>query len=396
MMARTEILTGNYAVAYGAKLSRVQVISAYPITPQTSIVEKLDEFVESGELDARYVRVESEHSAMAACIGAAATGARAFTATSSHGLMYMSELVWWAGLGKFPLVMAVVCRALAPPWSIWSEHNDVLAHRDSGWIIFFAEDNQEVLDLIIQSYRICEDERVLQPVMVALDAFILSHTSTPVSIPEQSDVDGYLPPPGSRRKPFILDIENPLTHGNLTYPEYFMEFRYEIEKSMNSARRVIVEAGRRYGEITGRYYDSLVEDYRCSDADVVLVNVGSSSGDAKEAVDLLRDEGYRVGLLKLRAIRPFPFEDLRRICDGKRYIGVFDRNYSFGYGGILHCEVSSALSGIKVPVQGFVGGLGGRDVTVDNYVNIFKTLIDMADRGVEPKPPLWVGLREVV
>jgi len=218
----------------------------------------------------------------------------------------------------------------------------------------------------------------------------------PVSIPEQSDIDEYLPTPGSRRKPFILDPDDPLTHGNLTYPEYFMEIRYEIEKSMNSARRVIIEAGRRYGEITGRYYDSLVEDYRCGDADIVLVNVGSSCGDAKEAVDLLRDEGYKVGLLKLRTVRPFPFEDLRRICSGKRYIGVFDRNYSFGYGGILHCEVSSALSGIKVPIQGFIGGLGGRDITLDDYVWVFKILVDMADRGVEPKPPIWVGLRGVV
>ncbi|MEM0084772.1 MAG: transketolase C-terminal domain-containing protein [Candidatus Methanomethylicia archaeon] len=392
-MAKIEILTGNYAAAYAAKLSRVQVVSAYPITPQTTIVEKIAEFVESGELKAKYVCVESEHSAMAACIGASATGARAFTATSSHGLMYMSELVWWAGLGKFPLVMAVVCRALGPPWSIWTEHNDVLAHRDSGWIIFFAEDNQEVLDLIIQSYRISEDERVLQPAMVALDAFILSHTAMPVSIPDQSDVDGYLPIPGSRTKPFILDPKNPLTHGNLTYPDHLMEIRYEIEKSMNSARKVIIEAGRKYGDITGRYYDSLIEEYKCSDADVVLISVGSSSGDVKDAVDSLREEGYKVGSIKLRTIRPFPFEELRSICNDKRYIGVLDRNFSFGFGGIVYCEVSSALNGFKVPVQSFIAGLGGRDITVDDCKYMFKVLIDMADKGLEPKPPIWVGLK---
>jgi len=392
-MARVEILTGNYAAAYAAKLSRVQVISAYPITPQTTIVEKLAEFIGNGELKAKYVCVESEHSAMAACIGASATGARAFTATSSHGLMYMSELVWWAGLGKFPLVMAVVCRALGPPWSIWTEHNDFLAHRDCGWIMFFAEDNQEVLDLIIQSYRISEDERVLQPAMVALDAFILSHTSMPVSIPDQSDVDGYLPPPGSRIKPFILDPKNPLTHGNLTYPDHFMEIRYEIEKSMMNAKKVIVEAGRRYGEITGRYYDSLIEDYMCSDADVILISVGSSSGDVKDAVGSLRDEGYKVGLLKLRTLRPFPFEELRSICSGKRYVGVLDRDFSFGFGGIIYCEVSSALHGLKVPVQNFIAGLGGRDITVDDCRHMFKMLIDMADKGLEPKPPIWIGLR---
>lgn len=392
-MAKIEILTGNYAAAYAAKLSRVQVISAYPITPQTTIVEKIAEFVESGVLKAKYVCVESEHSAMAACIGASATGARAFTATSSHGLMYMSELVWWAGLGKFPLVMAVVCRALGPPWSIWTEHNDVLAHRDSGWIIFFAEDNQEVLDFIIQSYRISEDERVLQPAMVALDAFILSHTAMPVSIPDQSDVDGYLPIPGSRTKPFVLDPKNPLTYGNLTYPDYFMEIRYEIEKSMNFARKVIIEAGKKYGEITGRYYDSLIEGYRCSDADVVLISVGSSSGDVRDAVDSLRDEGYKVGSIKLRTIRPFPFEELRNICSGKRYIGVLDRDFSYGFGGVIYCEVSSALHGIKVPIQSFIAGLGGRDITIDDCNYMFKVLIDMADRGLSPKPPLWIGLR---
>ncbi|MEM2136538.1 MAG: transketolase C-terminal domain-containing protein [Candidatus Methanomethylicia archaeon] len=393
-MAKIEILTGNYAVAYGAKLSRVQVVSAYPITPQTTIVEKLADLVSKGELNAKYVCVESEHSAMAACIGASATGARAFTATSSHGLLYMSELVWWAGLGKFPLVMAVVCRALAPPWSIWTEHNDVLAHRDCGWIIFFAEDNQEVLDLVIQSYRIGEDERVLQPVMVALDAFILSHTSAPVSIPEQVDIDGYLPPPGCRKLPYILDPDNPYTYGNMTSPEYFMELRYEIERSMNSARKVIVESGKRYGEITGRYYDSLIEPYKCGDANVLLISVGSSVGDGKEAVDRLRDDGYNVGLVKLRTIRPFPFEELKSICGGRRYIGVLDRNYSFGFGGVVYSEVSSALQGLGVPIQGFIAGLGGRDITIEDYASIFKILIDMADRGLEPKIPLWIGLKE--
>lgn len=394
-MARIEVLTGNHAAAYAAKLSRVQVVSAYPITPQTTIIERLAEFIGRKELNAKYICVESEHSAMAACIGASATGARTFTATSAHGLMYMSELVWWAGLGKFPLVMAVVCRALGPPWSIWTEHNDFLAHRDSGWIMFFAEDNQEVLDLIIQSYRISEDENVLQPAMIALDAFILSHTSTPISIPEQSDIDNYLPPPGSRIKPFILDPSNPLTHGNLTYPDSLMEIRSEIEKSMNYARKVIVEAGREYGNITGRYYDSLIENYMCNDADVILISVGSSSGDAKDAVKLLRDEGYNVGLIKLRTIRPFPFEELRTICNGKRYIGVIDRNYSFGFGGIIYCEVSSALHGLKVPIQSFIAGLGGRDITINDCKFMFKLLINMADKNLEPRPPMWIGLRGV-
>ncbi|MCS7384238.1 MAG: pyruvate ferredoxin oxidoreductase [archaeon GB-1867-097] len=395
-MGVSKVLTGNYAVANAVKLAKVQVVAAYPITPQTTIVEKIAQFVENGELNAKYIRVESEHSAMAACIGASATGARAFTATSSHGLMYMSEVVWWAGLGKFPMVMAVVTRALAPPWSIWSEHNDVLAHRDCGWIIFFAEDNQEVLDLTIQSFRISEDEKVLQPVMVTLDAFILSHTATPVSIPNQSDVDGYLPPPGSRRLPFILDPANPLTHGNLAYPRNFMEFRYEIERSMDNARRIIVEAGREYGKITGRYYDSLIEPYRCSDADAVLICMGSSAGDAKDAVDILRDEGYNIGAVKLRTIRPFPYEELRDICRNKRIIGVVDRDYSFGFGGIMHGEIKSALSDLHIPVQGFIAGLGGRDIRVEDFIQMGRKLYHIIESGVGEFPPIWINLRREV
>jgi len=395
MVVVTEVLTGNYSVAHAVRLSRAQVIAAYPITPQTTIVEKIAQFVEGGEMNAKYMRVESEHSAMAACIGASATGARAFTATSSQGLLYMSELVWWAGLGKFPMVMAVVTRAMAPPWSIWSEHNDVLAHRDCGWVIFFAESNQEVLDLTIQSFRISEDERVIQPVMVSLDAFILSHTATPVSLPDQSDVDDFLPPLGSRRLPFILDPANPAAYGNLAYPKDFMEFRYEVARSMEHARDVIVEAGREYGKITGRYYDSLVEGYRCSDADVVLIGMGSSVGDAKDAVDMLRDKGYSVGVIKLRTLRPFPFDEIRDISRGKKFVGVVDRDFSFGFGGIGYGEVSSAIGG-RVPVQGFIAGLGGRDITVKDYVAIGERLVDMADKGLEPMSPIWIDLKREV
>ncbi|RLI00947.1 pyruvate ferredoxin oxidoreductase [Candidatus Bathyarchaeota archaeon] len=395
-MVVSKVLTGNYAVAHAVKLSRAQVIAAYPITPQTTIVEKLAQFVESGELKARYIRVESEHSAMAACIGASATGARAFTATASHGLLYMSEMVWWAGMGRYPMVMAVVTRAIGPPWSIWTEHNDVLAHRDCGWIIFFAEDNQEVFDLTIQAFRISEDERVLQPAMVTLDAFILSHTAAPVMMPEQSEVDNYLPPPGSRKLPYTLDIANPVTHGNLMYPDWFMEFRYQIAQAMERAKKVIVEAGREYGKMTGRYYDSLIETYKCSDANVAIVSTGSSAGDAKDAVDILRDEGYKVGAIKLRTIRPFPVEELRSVCGGLKAVGVVDRDYSYGYGGILHNEVKSAIQGLNVTTQSFIAGLGGRDITVKDFISIGKRLAEIAEKGLEEQPPIWINLKKEV
>jgi len=395
-MVLSEVLTGNYAVAYAAKMARVQVIAAYPITPQTTIVEKLAQFVESGELNAKYIRVESEHSAMAACIGAAATGARAFTATASHGLLYMSEMVWWAGMGRYPIVMAVVTRAIGPPWSIWTEHNDVLAHRDSGWIIFFAEDNQEVFDLTVQAFRIAENEKVLQPVMVTLDAFILSHTAAPVLMPDQNQVDEFLPPPGSRKLPYRLDPNNPITHGNLTYPDYFMELRYEIMRAMENAKQVIIDTGRKYGEMTGRYYDGLIEKYKCSNAKAIIIAMGSSAGDAKEAADLLRDEGYEVGVIKMRTIRPFPFEELRETCRNAKIIGVVDRNYSYGFGGIIHGEVKSALNGLKITVQNFIAGLGGRDITVNDFINMGKKLIEMADKGLGEQPPIWINLKKEV
>lgn len=395
-MALGKVLTGNYAVAEAVRLSRVQVISAYPITPQTTIVERLARFVESGQLRAKFIRVESEHSAMAACIGASATGARVFTATSSHGLLYMSEMVWWAGMGRYPMVMAVVTRAIAPPWSVWSEHNDALAHRDCGWIIYFAEDNQEVFDYVIQAYRVTEDERVLQPVMVTLDAFILSHTYAPVFMLDQSEVDGYLPEPGARRLPYILDVENPVTHGNLMYPEHLMEFRYQIQRAMENAKQVIVEAGRKYGKISGRYYEGLIETYRCDDAKTAIISIGSSTGDGKEAVDILRDEGYEIGFIKLRVIRPFPAEELRDVCRGLKVVGVVDRSISYGLGGIVHGEVKTALKGLKTTVQGFIAGLGGRDIRVEDFVEVGRTICEMVDKGVEEKPPIWVNLRREV
>jgi len=394
-MGETLILTGNYAAAHGARLARAQFIAAYPITPQTTIVEKLAEFVETGKLNAKYLRVESEHSAMAAVIGASATGLRVFTATASHGLAYMHEMVIWAAGARLPIVMAVVGRAFAPPWNIWNEHTDMLMERDTGWMIFLSENNQEVLDTVIQAYRIAEDERVLLPAIVGLDAFILSHTYMPVELPDQEVVDKFLPP--RKPAPFLLDPENPITHGNVIYPDYYMEVRYHIHEYMEKAKEVIKEVDREWGWLTGRSYGGLIDCYKCEDADVIVASVGSSAGDAKTAADRLRERGYRAGVARIRAFRPFPREELIRIASRVKAVGVVDRNLSPSIGGILYNEVKAALYDMRnpPPVQGYIAGLGGRDITVNDYINIFLETYRMVEEG--EKPTLrWVNLKEEV
>jgi len=397
-MSKFKILTGNYAVAYGVKLCKPQLIAAYPITPQTSIVEKLSEFVEKGELKAKMLRVESEHSAMAAVIGAALAGARTFTATSSQGLLYMHEGVWMAAAARLPIVMAIVTRAIFPPWSIWTDHGDLLDQRDTGWIICMAEDNQEVLDLIIQAYRIAEDERVLLPIMVGLDAFILSHTATPVEIPDEDIVDSYLSEPGAGTSRLRISFENPLTYYNLAFPDSYMEFRYLTQEAMERAKRVIKEADKKYYKLVGRGYGGLVEKYRCEDADIVIVSIGASTGDAKEAADKLRDKGYKVGVLRLRFVRPFPEEELKETLLNKKLVIVIDRAISFGKGGILYTEVSSVLhSNGKSPlIKGYVTGLGGRDITVNDIIKMVIKAVTQLEEGTLTYGWEWFKLRKEV
>lgn len=392
-MKKMVVLTGNYAVAYAVKLCKPQVIAAYPITPQTSIVEKIAEFVERGELKAKYIRVESEHSAMAAVIGASATGARVFTATSSQGLLYMHEAVWSAAGARLPIVMAVVTRAIFPPWSIWTDHSDLLDQRDTGWMIAMAENNQEVFDMIIQAYRIAEDERVLLPIMIGLDAFSLSHTATPVNLLSQDDVDKFLP---SRKSfSFLLDVENPITMGNIAFPDHYMEFRYLIQKAMEKVKEVIQEVEEEFYEISGRRYGGLVEEYKCDDADVVLVLMGAWSGDAKECVDELRKEGFSVGVLRIRFVRPFPKEEIKKASLGKEAIIVVDRDISFGGSGVLFTEVSSALQQSNVTVRGYIAGLGGRDITVNDFSEMVKRVYTDLESGDKESKVEWYGLREV-
>jgi len=378
------VITGNHAVSYGAKLARAEVIAAYPITPQTEVVERLSEMVANNVLKAKFIKVESEHSAMAACLGASATGARAFTATSSQGLVLMHEMLHWASGARLPVVMANINRAMAPPWSVWSDQNDSLSQRDTGWLQFYCEDNQEIFDTTIQAYKICE--KVSLPGMVILDAFILSHTSEVVDIPEQDLVDKFLPRYNPKYK---LDVEDPHTFGGLVKPDLYYEFRYKIQQAMEKAKEEIKEVGDEFGKAFGRSY-GLVERYRCDSADRILIASGSIASTAREAVDILRNEGKDIGLAKIRVFRPFPKEEIRELAKGRKAIGVIDRNVSFGNEGIFFSEVKSSLySEPKRPlVHGFIAGLGGRDVTISAIKDMAEILISK-----EPKDINWVGLK---
>lgn len=386
MMRR--VLIGNVAIAEAVKLARVEVISAYPITPQTIIVEKLAEMVERGELNARYIRVDSEHSALAAVYGASAGGSRVFTATSSHGLLYMYEMLWWVANSRLPVVMAVVTRSIGPPWNIHTDHQDAFTIRDAGWIIGFAENVQEVFDMTLHAYKISEDRRVLLPSMVALDGFILSHTAEPLDIPSQSEIDNWLPP--REPLPFIMKPGESFAVGNLGPDEVTMELRWYVWRAMERAKKVIEDVDREYREFTGRSYGGLTEKYRVEDADYIVVGMGSWCGDMKEAIDTLRDEGYKVGLLRIRYVRPFPKEDIMKYCVPAKAVLVYDRAVSMGYGGILAGEISSILRG-KTPIKSVVAGLGGVDMRSEDFLDSIKRFIEEyeMDRDVEWLDTYW-------
>jgi pyruvate/2-oxoacid:ferredoxin oxidoreductase alpha subunit len=385
------ILTGNHAVAFGVKAAKAEVVAAYPITPQTQIVEKIADFVARGEMNARYIRVESEHSAMTACISAEACGARSFTATSSQGLAYMSEMVFWAGLGRFPVTMAIVTRTLAPPWSIWNEHTDILAQRDSGWIMMMCESAQEAYDTAIQAFRIAEDLRVLQPVMYGLDAFSLSHTAENVNLLDQEVVDGYLPSLDPYKLPVYIDPDRPVTFGNLLGPDRMMEFRHLIKEAFERAKVVINETAADYSKISGRPQTGLFENYRCSDAEVVVLATGASSGDVKDAVDILRSKGLRAGMIRLKTIRPFPGEEIREAIGGVKVIATVDRDYSFGFGGVLGRELSACLGR---DVFRYIAGLGGRDLTVGDFEGIINDALQRSEEKGGRDEEVWWDLKK--
>jgi pyruvate/2-oxoacid:ferredoxin oxidoreductase alpha subunit len=379
------LLTGNHAAAYGAMLSRVEVISAYPITPQTMIVELLSELTASGRLPATFMTVESEHSAMAACVGAAAAGARTYTATSGQGLALMHEMLHWAVGARLPIVLTNVSRAMAPGWSIWSDQTDILSQRDVGWITLFAESVQEAQDFVIWAYRVAE--QVHLPAMVGMDAFILSHTAEPLIVHDQAAVDAYLPP---LEPIYDLDPADPRAYGGLVNRDHYFELRYKIFEAMDRASRIVSEAGEEFGEVLGRRYVPL-EEYLLDDAEYVIVSAGALTSNVRQAVRDLRARGMKVGLLRLVVFRPFPVTALRRILGGRRKVAVLDRNMSPGHSGIFAEEIRSAMAGISdaPPIYGYVLGLGGRDVRVETIVEVFEDLVDRED----PASSLFVGVK---
>jgi 2-oxoisovalerate ferredoxin oxidoreductase alpha subunit len=361
-----QVVTGNHTVSHAARVGRAQVVSAYPITPQTQVVEKISEFVADGIMDAKFIKVESEHSAMVACIGASAAGARTFTATSAQGLALMHEVLHWAANARLPVVLANINRAMGPPWTIWTDQIDSLSQRDTGWMQFYAESNQDVFDSILIAFKVAE--QVLMPAMVVLDAFFLSHTAEPVDFPEQEEADRFLPP---RVAEFTVDPKHPAAFGGLTGPDHYYELKYMEHNAMLEARGVIEQATREYGDLTGRYY-KMADPYRCEDAETVLVVSGTIASTAKDAVDEARENGKKLGSLKMWTFRPFPRDEVAALLWGKKCVAVVDRNISFGQEGIFCSELKASLYGRDgaPPVRGFIAGLGGRDVKVRDLLAI--------------------------
>jgi pyruvate ferredoxin oxidoreductase alpha subunit len=374
-MAKREGLEVSVAVGDAAMLSDVDVVAAYPITPQTHIVEHLAELVANGELKAAYIPVESEHSAMSACIGSSAVGARTFTATAAQGLELMHEALYVASAMRFPMVMTVANRALSSPISIWGDHSDAMAVRDTGWIQIFVENGQETVDQVICGFRIGEDKRILLPVMIHLDGFALTHVIEPIELPDKTDVDRFLPP---FEYPLPLDPEKPVTMGALGSPFIYTEVKWAQEINLENSKDVILEVWREFGRAFGRHY-SPIEQYQTDGAKVLLLTMGSYSETAMVAVDKMRDDGKEVGLLKLRLWRPFPYEELRKAVKDAEILIVLDRAISFGGpGGPVCSEIKAALyeEEKRPKIVGFVGGLGGRDISMAGFE-------EMVDRGIE-------------
>ena len=382
------VLEGSHAVAEAVRLAKVQVISAYPITPQTHIVEILSEYCTKGMMNAKFLRVESEHSCMAALIGAQSAGVRTFTATSGQGLALMHELLHWASGARLPIVMAEVNRALAPGWNIWVDQTDSLAQRDTGWIQIYCEDGQDVLDSTLQAFRLAESVNL--PVMIVLDAFYLSHTYEPVDVPSQEEVDRFLPPFVPK---FQLDTAHPCGFGPLVAPSDYMEMRYHIAMAMEEALGRFNEVEAAFAAQFNRRYGP-VEAIDCEDADIIFITTGTVTSTCRIVLQDLRARGEKVGILKLRLFRPFPAAQIREKLKSAKKVAVVDRNFSFGASGIFAQEVRAALCNMPdhPPVFGYVAGIGGRDVTPELLEAIYW---QTKNSDVPQKESVWMGLREV-
>lgn len=368
-----EFLSGNDAFAEGIKLARPHVISAYPITPQTTVVERLSEMVEDNSLKSEFIHVESEHSALSCAIGASAMGARTFTATSSQGLLYMAECLPYASGGRFPIVMMNANRSTALPWNIYGDQRDSLSQLDSGWIQVYVEDAQESLDMALQSYLIAENPLVSTPVMVNLDGFLLTHTYEPVEIPSQADADRFLPPYQTENK---MNLDEPKNLAFSVGPDNNLEFKYIQHKAMIDSKRIISETDEKFGKLFGRRYGGLIDTYLIEDADYVLITLGSITGLCREVADELRAKGEKAGVLKLRFLRPFPADEIANALKNAKTIGVLEKDISFGYEGTVYTNINSVIAqnGLHLQTYNFIAGLGGRDITPENIREIFEHL----------------------
>ena len=384
-----KVLTGNQAVAYGAMLSGVGVVAAYPITPQTTIIETLADMQAEGLGDFDYIRVESEHSAMAACIGASMGGVRTFTATCGQGLFLMHEMLHYATGARTPIVLANVNRAPAAPWNIWSDQTDSLSQRETGWIQLYCEGNQEVLDTTIMAFKIAE--KVKLPAMVVLDAFYLSHTSEPIEIPDKEAVNDFLPT--YNPEDIWLNPDNPHTFGAIAMSDVYMELRWLIQRDMERAKKVITEVHEDFAHCFGRCYQQ-VEGYLAEDAEVLIVCTGTAASTARVAVETLRAKGEMAGLVKIKTFRPFPGEEIIKALRGKKKVAVIDRNFSPGAQGIWAQEIRSfiyELSDNERPmIYGYIAGIGGRDISLNTIKEVFyKTLKSNRPDDLD----MWIGVK---
>lgn len=393
------VITGNRAAAEAARLARVQVVAAYPITPQSPVVETVAKYIETGVMDAEFITVESEHSAMGVCIGACTAGSRVFTASSANGLAYMCEQLSWAAGSRLPIVMGCANRAMSAPWSVLNDQQDAMSQRDQGWIQLYCRNNQEILDTFLQAFRIAEQIRL--PVMVCYDGFILSHTVMPVDIPDQEAVDAYLPPyeahtildPAEPRNINPVTLADPRLNGEGVLCHGYMEFRALMQQAHRDAMDAIVVADEEFAACFGRRWGGLTWAHQLDDAEIVLVAAGSLAGEATMTADSLRESGVRAGVLGVRAYRPFPAKALAEQLANARQVVVFDKSVSYGYSGPICIDLRAALQdrGLTTPVHGYIAGLGGRDVKARELEDAVKQSIAWPEG--QPKPESWVNLQ---
>jgi pyruvate/2-oxoacid:ferredoxin oxidoreductase alpha subunit len=380
-----KVMMGTEAATMGAKLARVQVVSAYPITPQTVIVESLADIIGRGELKAKYMPVESEHTAMSACMGASLAGARAFTATSSQGLAYMHEMLHFTAGERVPVVMVNCNRAMAPPWNLYCDHTDSLSQRDTGWIQYYCADAQDVLDAILIAYAVAE--QAFLPVMINLDAFYLTHTSESLDVPDQETVDLFLPPFESPHK---LNVDDPKTFSIVCGADLFNSIKYKRQGETLAVARLWDQTAEKFNGYFNRSHPTITP-YRMEDADLCIVGIGTATGTIRLAVDRLRDEGLKVGSLRIAMMRPFPREAVQRATAKATHLIVIDRDISFGAEGIVAQEVKAALFDHRndLKVTGFIAGVGGNDVTVDSIIPLVRQAISGSGNAVEAGKSLW-------